>query len=134
MIVQFSTGGRAGAGTSAAACCTWARHGIARDRVGELPDDRLREPPDFVLELAAKMRDHDVKPEIEIFDLAMLYNAADLVADGLHQAAAARAVRARREERAARRPRHARVRGREARALLPGATWTAAGIGRHQLT
>jgi uncharacterized protein (DUF849 family) len=30
-------------------------------------------------ELAAKMIEFDIKPEIEVFDLSMLYNAASLV-------------------------------------------------------
>ena len=40
-------------------------------------------PPAFVRGLATQMRDLGVRPEIEVFDLAMLYNAADLVAEGL---------------------------------------------------
>jgi uncharacterized protein (DUF849 family) len=34
-------------------------------------------PPDFVEGLARTMLDHDIKPEIKVFDLAMLYNAAN---------------------------------------------------------
>jgi uncharacterized protein (DUF849 family) len=78
------------------------------------------------------MRDLGIKPEIEVFDLAMLYNAADLVAEGLilppphvqFVFGVRHALPARRDilefEVAA------------LRGLLPGATWTAAGIGRHQ--
>ncbi len=80
------------------------------------------------------MLEHDIKPEIEIFDLAMLYNAAKLVADGLLKPPvhvqfvlgipgalpADRAVLDFELEQLER--------------VLPGATWTAAGIGRHQLT
>ena len=40
-------------------------------------------PPDFVEGLASTMLEHDIKPEIEVFDLAMLYNAANLVKRGL---------------------------------------------------
>ena len=42
--------------------------------------------PTLIRELAEKMKSHGIKPEIEIFDLAMLYNAAKLVADGLLKA------------------------------------------------
>ena len=34
-------------------------------------------PPQLVDDLAKDMLAHDVKPEVEIFDLAMLYNAKD---------------------------------------------------------
>ncbi len=40
-------------------------------------------PPDFVRSLAQTMLDHNVKLEIEIFDLAMLYSTVDLVNQGL---------------------------------------------------
>ena len=75
-----------------------------------------------------------IKPEVEVFDVAMLYNAAELVKAGLLRAPAARAVRDGSQERAPRAARATRVPGARARALLPGATWTAAGIGRQQLT
>ena len=53
-------------------------------------------PPELIHELAAaRCSEYDVKPEIEVFDLAMLYNAVNYVRDGVHQGAAARAVRAR---------------------------------------
>jgi len=76
---------------------------------------------------------HDIKPEIEIFDLAMLYNAAKLVAEGLLKPPVhvqfvlgiPGALPADREVLDFELAQLARV--------LPGATWTAAGIGRHQL-
>jgi uncharacterized protein (DUF849 family) len=80
------------------------------------------------------MLKYDIKPEIEIFDLAMLYNAANLIKKGLLKA-----------------PPHVQfVMGvpnampvrrtilefliKELNDVMPTATWTAAGIGRHQLT
>ncbi len=45
MIVQFSTGGRSGSGAERGGMLfTQAGHGVARDRLGELHDDHLREP------------------------------------------------------------------------------------------
>ena len=46
------------------------------DGLGELPEIDLREPPEADRRARRRMLEHDVKPEIEIFDLAMLYNAA----------------------------------------------------------
>ena len=71
-------------------------------------------PPELIRELAGKMNQYGVKPEIEVFDLAMLYNAVNYVRDGAAEGAAARAVRARREARAAGRARHPGVRGGQA--------------------
>jgi uncharacterized protein (DUF849 family) len=77
---------------------------------------------------------NDIKPEIEIFDLAMLYNAAKLVADGLLKPPVhvqfvlgiPGALPADREV--------LDFELEQLERVLPGATWTAAGIGRHQLT
>ena len=88
--------------------------------------------PDLVENLAKSMLEHDVKPEIEIFDLAMLYNAATLVAKGLLKAPVhvqfvmgiPNALPARRGI--------LEFMIRELGDVLPGATWTAAGIARHQ--
>jgi uncharacterized protein (DUF849 family) len=90
-------------------------------------------PPDFVRSLATTMRDSGIKPEIEVFDLAMLYNTADLVAEGLIEApphvqfvfGVKHALPARRDI--------LEFEVAKLKELLPGATWTAAGIGRHQL-
>jgi uncharacterized protein (DUF849 family) len=79
------------------------------------------------------MIDYDIKPEIEIFDLAMLYNAAKLVERGLLKPPAhvqfvlgiPNALPPRREV--------VEFMLSELDEFLPGATWTAAGIGRHQL-
>jgi uncharacterized protein (DUF849 family) len=90
--------------------------------------------PQLIHELAASMLEHDIKPEVEIFDLAMLYNAAKLVADGLlatpvHVQFVLGVPGALPADRAVLDFELAQL-----ERVLPGATWTAAGIGRHQLT
>jgi uncharacterized protein (DUF849 family) len=90
-------------------------------------------PPDFIRGLAARMQEFGVKPECEIFDLAMLYNAAALVEEGLLDPpphvqfvmGIKGAQPARREI--------LEFEISELGKVLPGATWTAAGLGRHQL-
>ncbi len=96
------------------------------------PADVYANPPDFIEGLASAMLEFDVKPEIEIFDLAMLYNAANLAKRGLLKS-----------------PVHVQfVLGipnampvrrtvlefliSELHDVLPDATWTAAGVARHQ--
>ncbi|MBV9776563.1 MAG: 3-keto-5-aminohexanoate cleavage protein, partial [Acetobacteraceae bacterium] len=84
MIVQFSTGGR-GRGLEARGAMLHLKPDMASLATGSVnfPTIVYENPPDFVRGLAATMRDNAIKPEIEVFDLAMLYNTADLVAEGL---------------------------------------------------
>jgi uncharacterized protein (DUF849 family) len=80
------------------------------------------------------MLKYEIKPEVEIFDLAMLYNAANLIKKGLMKAPAhvqfvmgvPNALPVRRSI--------LEFLIKELNELMPDATWTAAGIGRHQLT
>jgi uncharacterized protein (DUF849 family) len=89
-------------------------------------------PPDFIDTLAKEMLDRDIKPECELFDLAMLYNAAALVKRGLLKSpphvqfvmGIPGAMPARRSV--------LEFCVGELKEVLPGATWTAAGIARHQ--
>ena len=89
--------------------------------------------PDLVDGLAKAMLQNNVKPEIEVFDLAMLYNTKSLIDRGLiippphvqFVLGIPNALPARREI--------LEFGISELNELLPGATWTAAGIGRHQL-
>ena len=134
IIVQFSTGGR-GRELAARGAMLHLRPEMASLATGSVnfPTIVYENPPAFVRELAVSMRDKGIKPEIEIFDLAMLYNAADLVAEGLLVApphvqfvfGVRHALPARRDI--------LEFELTKLRELLPGATWTAAGIGRHQL-
>jgi 3-keto-5-aminohexanoate cleavage enzyme len=135
MIVQFSTGGRSGSGKERGGMLH-LKPEMASLTTGSVNFAKIiyENHPTLINELAAGMLTHDVKPEIEIFDLAMLFNAAKLVADGLLKAPVhvqfvlgiPGALPADREVLEFELVQLERV--------LPGATWTAAGIGRHQLT
>ncbi len=134
MIIQFSTGGR-GRALEARGAMLYLRPDMASLATGSVnfPTIVYENPPDFVRSLATTMRDSTIKPEIEVFDLAMLYNTADLVAEGLIVApphvqfvfGVKHALPARRDI--------LEFEVAKLKELLPGATWTAAGIGRHQL-
>jgi len=135
MIVQFSTGGRSGMGKERGGMLH-LKPEMASLTTGSVNFAKIiyENHPTLINDLATGMLANAIKPEIEIFDLAMLYNAAKLVADGLLKA-----------------PVHVQfVLGipgalpadrqvldfelAQLERMLPGATWTAAGIGRHQLT
>ena len=134
IIVQFSTGGR-GREPAQRGAMLYLRPDMASLATGSVnfPTIVYENPPAFVRELAAEMLRYGVKPEIEVFDLAMLYSAVELASEGLIP-----------------RPLHVQfVFGiknalpalrqildfelAELKRLMPDATWTAAGIGRAQL-
>jgi uncharacterized protein (DUF849 family) len=133
MIVQFSTGGR-GRALEQRGSMLHLRPEMASLATGSVnfPTIVYENPPDFVRHLALQMRDLGIKPEIEVFDLAMLYNTVDLVAEGLIAPpphvqfvfGVKHALPARRDI--------LEFEVAKLREMLPGATWTAAGIGRHQ--
>ncbi len=78
MIVQFSTAGAVASSRRAARCCTTGPD-MASLATGSVnfPTAIYENPPDFVEGLARTMQENGIKPEIEVFDLAMLYNAAN---------------------------------------------------------
>src|SRR5678815_6148223 len=84
MIVQFSTGGR-GREQAKRGAMLYLKPDMASLTTGSVnfPTSIYENPPDFIEGLASKMIEFEIKPEIEIFDLAMLYNAANLVKKGL---------------------------------------------------
>jgi 3-keto-5-aminohexanoate cleavage enzyme len=135
MIVQFSTGGRSGMGKERGGMLH-LKPEMASLTTGSVNFAKIiyENHPTLINDLASSMLAHDVKPEIEIFDLAMLYNAAKLVADGLLKPPVhvqfvlgiPGALPADREV--------LEFELAQLERALPGATWTAAGIGRHQLT
>lgn len=134
IIVQFSTGGRSGSGSERGSMLK-LRPDMASLATGScnFPASIYENSNELIEELAAMMRAYDIKPEIEVFDLAMLYRAAAMAEAGLLE-----------------RPLHVQfVLGvqnalpahrdildfqvAKLAELLPDATWVAAGIGRHQL-
>ena len=83
MIVQLSTGGRSGAGRTRGGMLP-LRPDMASLSVGSnnFPTRVYENPPDLVDWLAAEMLKHDVKPEIEAFDLSHIVQATRMAEDG----------------------------------------------------
>ena len=133
MIVQFSTGGR-GRRLQQRGAMLKLRPDMASLATGSVnfPTSIYENPPSFIDDLATEMIKYEVKPEVEVFDLAMLYNAVSLVKRGLlaepvhvqFVMGIPNALPARRKL--------LEFLISELNDLLPGATWTAAGIARHQ--
>ncbi|MDX1487401.1 MAG: 3-keto-5-aminohexanoate cleavage protein, partial [Acidiferrobacterales bacterium] len=84
MIIQFSTGGR-GRTQEERGKALYLRPDMASLATGSVNfANRIYENhPQLIESLAMSMLEHNVKPEIEVFDLAMLYNAKSLVDRGL---------------------------------------------------
>lgn len=134
MIIQFSTGGR-GRDASERGSALSLKPDMGSLATGSVNFATIiyENPPQLIDDLANDMIKFDVKPECELFDLAMLYNAKVLVDRGLLKS-----------------PPHVQfVLGipgalparekivdfmlEELTELMPTATWTAAAIGRLQL-
>lgn len=83
MIVQLSTGGRSGAGKERGGMLSLAPD-MASLSVGSnnFPTRIYENSPDLVDWLAAEMMTHNVKPEIEAFDLSHIVQATRMAADG----------------------------------------------------
>ena len=83
MIIQFSTGGRSGAGQARGGMLS-LRPDMASLSVGSnnFPTRVYENPPDLVDWLAQEMRTYDVKPEIECFDLSHIHQVAKMSRDG----------------------------------------------------
>jgi uncharacterized protein (DUF849 family) len=133
MIIQFSTGGR-GREQSKRGGMLYLRPDMASLATGSVnfPAQIYENPPEFVEGLAQTMLENDIKPEVEVFDLAMLYNAAGLVKKGLlKDPPHVQFVMGIPNAMPARRSIFDFLRG-ELAEILPRATWVAAGVGRHQ--
>lgn len=134
MIVQFSTGAR-GRKLEERGGMLMHRPDMASLATGSVnfPTFVNENPPDFIRGLAKTMLEYDIKPECELFDLAMLYNVADLANEGLLKKpphvqfvlGIKNALPARREI--------LEFEVAQLKKILPDATWAAAGLGRHQL-
>lgn len=83
MIIQFSTGGRSGAGQTRGGmlplCPDMASLSVGSNN---FPTRVYENPPDLVDWLASEMKTYDVKPEVEAFDLSHILQAAKMHADG----------------------------------------------------
>jgi 3-keto-5-aminohexanoate cleavage enzyme len=134
MIIQFSTGGRSGAGKERGGMLP-LRPDMASLTVGSnnFPTRVYENPPDLVDWLAQEMLTRDIKPEIEAFDLSHIHQAAAMQADGrLKGPAYVQFVMG---------VKNAMPVDRDVfdyyiktvDRLLPGSEWCAAGIGRHQI-
>ncbi len=134
MIVQFSTGGR-GRSQNERGRMLYLKPDMASLATGSVnfPAQIYENPPQLVEELSRSMLENNVKPEIEVFDVAMLYNAKNLADRGLLKRPCQvqfvmgipNALPARRKL--------LEFMISELKDLMPDATWSAAGIGRHQL-
>jgi 3-keto-5-aminohexanoate cleavage enzyme len=83
MIIQFSTGGRSGAGAARGGMLPLGPD-MASLSVGSnnFPTRVYENPPDLVDWLAAEMLKYEVKPEIEAFDLSHIFQAVKMSRDG----------------------------------------------------
>ena len=134
MIIQFSTGGR-GRSHEERGQMLYLKPDMASLATGSVnfPTSIYENPPSLINDLAHSMLNNSIKPEVEIFDLAMLYNAIEMVKDGLLL-----------------KPIHVQfvfgIRNalpakknilefqiNELKKFLPQSTWTAAGLGKSQL-
>lgn len=134
MIIQFSTGGR-GRTQSERGQMLYLKPDMASLTTGSVnfPSQIYENPPQLVEQLARSMLEYTVKPEIEVFDAAMLYNAKLLADRGLlKRPCQVQFVMGIPNALPARRQLLEFLVG-ELTDLMPDATWSAAGIGRHQL-
>src|ERR1700730_2756970 len=134
MIIQFSTGGR-GRDPSARASALQLKPDMASLATGSVnfPTIIYENSANFVEGLATQMKQHGVLPEIEVFDLSHIYGARKLLDLGLindhpHVQFVMGIKNALPAERRILDFLHS-----ELKRVLPNATWTAVGIGRHQL-
>ncbi len=134
IIVQFSTGGRSGTGSERSGMLQ-LRPDMASLTTGScnFPSSIYENSPALIRRLAETMNEYGVRPEIEVFDLAMLYNAAGYLDEGLLSGplhvqfvlGIKHALPARRDI--------LEFEVAKLAQLMPDATWVAAGVGRYQL-
>ena len=136
MIIQLSTGGRSGAGKTRGGMLP-LRPDMASLSVGSnnFPTRVYENPPDLVAWLAEEMRTHDVKPEIEAFDLSHILRAKEMADNGeLLGTPYVQFVMGVKNAMPADRHVFDYYVQTVHRLFGPDAPWCAAGIGRHQIT
>ena len=135
MIIQLSTGGRSGAGRERGGMLA-LKPDMASLSTGSVnfPTRVYENAPDLVDWLAAEMLAFAIKPEIEAFDLSMIFQAAAMGKAGkisrpLHVQCVMGVKNAMPVDRTVFEFYIATL-----KRLAPDATWTGAGIGKDQLT
>ncbi|WP_372611895.1 3-keto-5-aminohexanoate cleavage protein [Aquicoccus sp.] len=134
MIIQFSTGGRSGAGAERGGMLP-LRPDMASLTVGSnnFPTRVYENPPDLVAWLASEMTKYDITPEIEAFDLSHIHQAVMMKHAGLlpGKLYVQFVMGVKNAMPADKDVFDYYVRTMER--LAPEAEWCAAGIGRHQI-
>ena len=135
MITQLSTGGRSGTGRERGGMLS-LKPDMASLATGSVnfPTRVYENSPELVDWLAAEMVKYKVKPEVEAFDLSMIFQAAAMQKAGkikgpLHVQFVMGVKNAMPVEREV-----FEFYVRTLNRISPGATWTGAGIGRDQVT
>jgi uncharacterized protein (DUF849 family) len=135
MIVQLSTGGRSGAGRERGGMIP-LKPDMCSLSTGScnFPTRVYENSPELVDWLASEMLVHDVKPEIEAFDLSMIFKAVEMQKSGrikgpLHVQFVMGVKNAMPVDRKV-----FEFYVSTLNRLAPDATWTGAGIGRDQIT
>ena len=134
MIIQFSTGGR-GRSHEERGQMLYLKPDMASLATGSVnfPTSIYENPPSLINDLAHSMLNNSIKPEVEIFDLAMLYNAFELVKSGLLiEPVHVQFVFGIRNALPAKKN-ILEFQINELKKFLPQSTWTAAGLGKSQL-
>jgi uncharacterized protein (DUF849 family) len=135
MIIQFSTGGRSGAGRERGGMLP-LRPDMASLSVGSnnFPTRVYENPPDLVAWLAQEMLTYNIKPEIEAFDLSHILKAKEMQVAGLLAGTPyVQFVMGVRNAMPADRDVFDYYVKTVERLFGPDAPWCAAGIGRHQI-
>ena len=135
MIVQLSTGGRSGNGRERGGMLP-LKPDMASLSTGScnFPNRVYENAPELVNWLAEEMIKYDIKPEVEAFDLSMIFKAVEMQKAGLmkgpiHVQFVMGVKNAMPVDRAS-----FEFFVSTLKRLAPDATWTGAGIGRDQLT
>ncbi len=135
MIIQFSTGGRSGKGLERGGMIE-LKPDMASLATGScnFPTRVYDNSPELIAMLAEKMLANGVKPEIEAFDLSMIYKAVEMEKAGaikgpLHVQFVMGVKNAMPVDRPA-----FEFYVETLKRLAPDATWTGAGIGKDQIT